>query len=75
MTFGFREPYQILGMQIIFCGWFGSITTDSLLLVDAEMVHDASRFKMDLAASLERTVHGKAKPSKCSLQLGVQADE
>ncbi|TQS33968.1 hypothetical protein Golomagni_05669 [Golovinomyces magnicellulatus] len=44
MTFGFREPYQIL--------------------VDAEMVHDASRFKMDLAASLQRTVHGQAKPSK-----------
>ncbi|KAH8175770.1 fcf1 domain-containing protein [Sarocladium implicatum] len=42
MTFGFREPYQIL--------------------VDAEMVRDSCRFKMDLTASLERTVHGKAKP-------------
>jgi U3 small nucleolar RNA-associated protein 23 len=44
MTFGFREPYQVL--------------------VDAEMVTDACRFKMDLAASLERTVHGKVKPRK-----------
>lgn len=44
MTFGFREPYQIL--------------------VDAEMVKDSCRFKMDLVASLERTVHGKVKACK-----------
>ncbi|KFA75986.1 hypothetical protein S40288_05630 [Stachybotrys chartarum IBT 40288] len=41
MTFGFREPYQII--------------------VDAEMVKDACRFKMDLEAGLQRTVHGKVK--------------
>ncbi|RSM01063.1 hypothetical protein CDV31_011543 [Fusarium ambrosium] len=43
MTFGFREPYQVL--------------------VDAEMVQDSSRFKMDLEPALSRTVHGKVKPS------------
>ncbi|KAK0389652.1 hypothetical protein NLU13_3227 [Sarocladium strictum] len=50
MTFGFREPYQVL--------------------VDAEMVRDACRFKMDLAASLERTVHGKVKPliTQCEIR-------
>ena len=33
------------------------------LPVDAEMVQDSCKFKMDLAAGLERTVHGKVKPS------------
>ncbi|KAF9774498.1 hypothetical protein IL306_007452 [Fusarium sp. DS 682] len=31
------------------------------VLVDAEMVRDSSRFKMDLEAALSRTVHGKVK--------------
>ncbi|KPM38067.1 hypothetical protein AK830_g8469 [Neonectria ditissima] len=50
MTFGFREPYQIL--------------------VDAEMVRDSCRFKMELAPALERTVHGKAKPmiTQCEIR-------
>ncbi|RDA85639.1 hypothetical protein CP532_3565 [Ophiocordyceps camponoti-leonardi (nom. inval.)] len=43
MTFGFREPYQVL--------------------VDAEMVFDTYRFKMDLEPALQRTLHGKVKPS------------
>ncbi|KAL8894261.1 MAG: hypothetical protein Q9192_004473 [Flavoplaca navasiana] len=43
MTFGFREPYQVL--------------------VDAQMIQDASRFKMDLVGMLERILHGKIKPS------------
>ncbi|TFB06189.1 rRNA-processing protein utp23 [Trichoderma ghanense] len=41
MTFGFREPYQVL--------------------VDAEMVKDANKCTMDLAARLQSTVHGKVK--------------
>lgn len=36
---------------------------DSHTTVDAEMIRDSCRFKMDLAAGLERTVHGKVKPS------------
>ena len=43
LTFGFREPYQII--------------------VDAKIVEDAARFKMDLPTALERTLHGKIKPS------------
>ncbi|KAJ4271796.1 hypothetical protein NW762_000502 [Fusarium torreyae] len=50
MTFGFREPYQVL--------------------VDAEMVRDSSRFKMDLEPALSRTVHGKVKPmiTQCEIR-------
>ncbi|PHH67232.1 hypothetical protein CDD81_3001 [Ophiocordyceps australis] len=50
MTFGFREPYQIL--------------------VDAEMIVDSCRFKMELAPALQRTVHGKAKPmiTQCEIR-------
>ncbi|KAJ6789011.1 hypothetical protein PWT90_09118 [Aphanocladium album] len=40
------------------------------VLVDAEMVEDACRFKMDLTAGLERTVHGKVKPmiTQCEIR-------
>ncbi|KAH6998146.1 Fcf1-domain-containing protein [Ilyonectria sp. MPI-CAGE-AT-0026] len=50
MTFGFREPYQVL--------------------VDAEMVKDSCRFKMDLAPALQRTVHGQVKPmiTQCEIR-------
>ncbi|KAK4944809.1 hypothetical protein LTR28_008173 [Elasticomyces elasticus] len=34
------------------------------VLVDASMVQDTARFHMDLATSLERTLHGKIKPTK-----------
>lgn len=66
MTFGFREPYQVIGKALwpspslpIYEG--NQILTQ--LPVDAEMVQDSCKFKMDLAAALERTVHGKVKPS------------
>ncbi|KAF2088258.1 hypothetical protein K490DRAFT_64935 [Saccharata proteae CBS 121410] len=50
LTFGFREPYQVL--------------------VDAEMVSDAARFKMDLAGGLTRTLQGQVKPmiTQCSMR-------
>ncbi|KAK2591768.1 hypothetical protein QQS21_010527 [Conoideocrella luteorostrata] len=50
MTFGFREPYQVL--------------------VDAEMVQDSCRFKMELAPALQRTVHGQVKPmiTQCEIR-------
>lgn len=50
MTFGFREPYQVL--------------------VDAEMVQDSCRFKMELAPALQRTVHGTVKPmiTQCEIR-------
>lgn len=68
MTFGFREPYQVLGKTSReFYPNIGARIQYQILmlyLVDAGMVEDACRFKMDLAAGLERTVHGKVKPSK-----------
>ncbi|KAI9758793.1 MAG: hypothetical protein M4579_002807 [Chaenotheca gracillima] len=50
MSFGFREPYQVL--------------------LDAEMLHAAAGFKMDLVAGLERTLQGQVKPmiSQCSMR-------
>lgn len=50
MTFGFREPYQVI--------------------VDAEMVKDSCRYKMDLEPALHRTVHGKVKPmiTQCEIR-------
>lgn len=50
LTFGFREPYQVL--------------------LDAEIVQDAARFKMDLIGGLERTLQGKVKPmvTQCSMR-------
>jgi hypothetical protein len=42
------------------------------VLVDAEIVKDASRFKMDLVPALERTLHGKVKPSECPNLLGTR---
>jgi len=43
LSFGFREPYQVL--------------------LDADIIRDADRFKMDLVGGLERTLHGQVKPS------------
>ncbi|KAK7554852.1 Fcf1-domain-containing protein [Phyllosticta citricarpa] len=50
LTFGFREPYQVL--------------------VDADMVKDTHRCKMDLPAYIERTLQGKSKImiTQCSMR-------
>lgn len=50
LSFGFREPYQVL--------------------VDADMIRDADKFKMDLIGGLERTLHGQVKPmiTQCSMR-------
>lgn len=49
------------------------------VLVDADIVKDASRFKMDLVPALERTLHGKVKPmiTQCSMRhlYGLQGTE
>ncbi|RBR07727.1 uncharacterized protein FIESC28_10521 [Fusarium coffeatum] len=40
------------------------------VLVDAEMIRDSCRFKMDLEPALSRTVHGKVKPmvTQCEIR-------
>ncbi|PMD51897.1 uncharacterized protein K444DRAFT_621026 [Hyaloscypha bicolor E] len=50
LSFGFREPYQVL--------------------LDADIIKDADRFKMDLIGGLERTLHGQVKPmiTQCSMR-------
>ena len=42
-------------------------------IVDAELVKDTTRFKMDLVASLERTLHGTVKP-RMSIVFPFQED-
>jgi U3 small nucleolar RNA-associated protein 23 len=34
-----------------------------MFTVDAQMIQDTDRFQMDLVGGLERTLHGKIKPS------------
>lgn len=40
------------------------------VLLDAQILHDAERFKMDLVGGLERTLQGKIKPmiTQCSMR-------
>lgn len=42
----------------------GIISRLQSTLVDAEMVKDSCRFKMDLEPALQRTVHGQVKPCR-----------
>ena len=60
LTFGFREPFQVLGMLLTVIFRYKKLTA---LTVDEQIVQDAERYKMDLPASLERTLQGKVKPS------------
>merc|ERR1711964_590105 len=40
------------------------------VLLDAQMIRDADKFKMDLVGGLERTLHGEVKPmiTQCSMR-------
>jgi U3 small nucleolar RNA-associated protein 23 len=76
LTFGFREPYQVLGKKDFLIGGLKSqvavdIETereladcDKLLrIVDSNFLRSVYSFKMDLIPALERTLQGKVKPS------------
>jgi len=68
MTFGLREPYMVLGRSRFPTPTFAPTLMLMLMLafpVDAQMIQDAERFKMDLVSGLERTLNGKVKPSIC----------
>lgn len=62
LTFGFREPYQVLGAFKMTKISFILAILILTFTVDAQMIQDADRFKMDLTGSLERVLHGKVKP-------------
>lgn len=62
LTFGFREPYQVLGAHLQNLA-SSSTRLMTIFVVDAQMIQDTERFKMDLVGGLERTLHGKVKPS------------
>lgn len=70
LTFGFREPYQVLGAHFKNLASFGTRLM-SIFVVDAQMIQDTEKFKMDLVGGLERTLHGRVKPSM-SLVVGIQ---
>ena len=65
MSFGFREAYQVLRkLPNVAHQYYCSFSmTDFLSTVDADIIKDADRFKMDLVGGLERTLHGQVKPS------------
>ena len=64
MTFGFREPYQVLGESLNLVSDLSvAMSNAHNSVVDAGMIQDISRFKMDLLGGLERALHGKIKPS------------
>lgn len=69
LTFGFREPYQVLGTLIwelrgeaIESRIILFIFTDFEHKVDSNFLRAVHSFKMDLIPALERTVQGKVKP-------------
>lgn len=45
---------------------YTGLVANSMVVVDAEIIKDADRFKMDLVGGLERTLHGQVKPSTFS---------
>ncbi|KAJ6258682.1 hypothetical protein Dda_6730 [Drechslerella dactyloides] len=61
-SFGFREPYQVLGSPMDIA-WVYALANTTFYLVDPSIIQDAAKFKMDLAAGLERTLQGKVKPN------------
>ncbi|KAI9770264.1 MAG: hypothetical protein M1840_003422 [Geoglossum simile] len=68
MTFGFREPFQVL-RSYPNIGQHGRRVVN-IVLVDAGIIQDAARFKMDLVGGLKRTLHGEVKPmiTQCSMR-------
>lgn len=73
LTFGFREPYQVLGASILCLLVYHHSPHHAdprHVTVDAEIIQDATRMKIDLAGYLERTLQGKVKPmiTQCSMR-------
>ncbi len=68
LTFGFRPPYQVLGIwSNITC--LAIIQLSYCRIVDAEMIRDTERFRMDLVGGLERSLGEKVKPSAYTLEI------
>jgi U3 small nucleolar RNA-associated protein 23 len=65
ITFGFREPYQVLRMSVESPSHSvqNSMIDPVRSIVDAQIIMDAARYKMDLVRGLERTLQGQVKPS------------
>ena len=70
MTFGFRQPYQVLGD---FPMPSPAVLSTDNPLVDSEMCKSTTEFKIDLIKQLGTVLQGEIKPSGCRLlqNLGV----
>lgn len=66
LTFGFREPYQVLGTGFYHLVIASTTMLTCYLTVDSNFLAAVHQFKMDLLPALERTLQGKPKPCKCS---------
>ncbi|KAI0094690.1 Fcf1-domain-containing protein [Irpex rosettiformis] len=60
LSFGFRQPYQALGVSSILLA--SIILTRRLLAVDSEMCKDAVSHKVDLVKQLTAVLQGSVKP-------------
>jgi len=58
MFFGFRQPYQVLGMSSL-----SPLFTADFLTVDSEMCKESISHKVDLAKQLHNVVQGDVKLS------------
>ena len=70
MTFGFRGPYQVLGLSTTLP--LDVLQLTLLLTVDAQIIQDTDKFKMDLVGGLERTLNGKVKSSTLSVSTVME---
>ena len=64
LTFGFREPYQVLSAHRRAPRVLRSTRAMLTSAVDSQMMQDTQRFKMGLVQSLTNTFHGEIKPSR-----------
>jgi U3 small nucleolar RNA-associated protein 23 len=62
MTFGFRQPYQVLGIFLV--PHYRSAEVQWTLLVDSGMCTEAQDHKVELVKQLETVLQGKIKPSE-----------
>lgn len=81
LAFGFREPYQVLGMCTSFPRRHVAkeqlfLTYSVICIVDSNLLRAVHSFKMDLIPALERTLQGQVKPCTfCVTYLHIRLHE
>lgn len=72
LSFGFRQPYQVLGLS--HC--VGSLTARALttrdkITVDSEFCKDANGLNTDVLKQVTTVLQGSVKPSESLINLGL----